>query len=135
IAAGGRPKNGPSTNRVVVLAKACHEIVTSSTSAQRICALTGIGLSLQRLHRDRGVAKSVEAQYLEHLGLTKSAYRELCLRFAVLVGEPTGMSPKMYRSQIIQAADILGIALDRQRLKTPSADAWSWDSALKVKNL
>lgn len=128
LAAGGRAKKKTSTSKVAILAQSCSELLhSSSTSAQRTRALSSIGLLLQRLHPDRNLAKGSEEKYLENLGLIQSSYRELCLRFAVSVGDPAGLSRGDYREKVIHVADKFGVALDRDRTKTPLADAWIWD--------
>ncbi|OFT64454.1 UvrD-helicase domain-containing protein [Corynebacterium sp. HMSC05D03] len=135
LAAGGRAKKKTSANKVAVLAGSCNELLyPSSTSAQRTRALIDIGLSLQRLHPDRGLAKASEERYLESLGLTKSAYRELCLRFAVAAGDPTGLSRGDFREKVVQVADKFGVALDRDRTKTPLANVWIWDGVPTAEN-
>ncbi|MFW9045784.1 UvrD-helicase domain-containing protein [Corynebacterium striatum] len=128
LAAGGRGKGKSSKGKVVALAKSGNLLLdSSSTSAKRTKALGETGILLQRLHSDEQLAKAEEENYLETLGLTKSSYRELCLRFVVAVGDPAGQSRSAYREKLIQVAEGFGIALDRGRTKTPSADVWPWD--------
>jgi len=130
LAAGGRAKGRLSSSKVVILARSCNQLLNpSSTSAKRTRALTDIGLSLQRLHPDRVLAEASEEQYLAHLGLTKGAYRELCLRFAVAAGNPAGLLPSAYREKIVTAADRLEIDLNRKSLRTPASNVWIWDEA------
>ncbi|MBA4506332.1 UvrD-helicase domain-containing protein [Corynebacterium sanguinis] len=130
LAAGGRAKGRLSSNKVVVLARSCNQLLNpSSTSAKRTRALIDIGLSLQRLHPDKVLAKASEEKYLASLGLTKGAYRELCLRFAVAAGDPAGLPPSAYREKLVKAVDRLEIDLNRKSLRTPASELWIWEEA------
>ncbi|AGG66647.1 UvrD-helicase domain-containing protein [Corynebacterium callunae] len=128
FAAGGHGKGKSSKSKVAALAKSGNLLLdSSSTSAKRTKALAETGILLQQLHSDEQLAKAGEEIYLETLGLTKSSYHELCLRFVVAVGDPARQSRSAYREKLIQVAEGFGIALNRGRTKTPSADAWPWD--------
>lgn len=128
-AAGGRGKKKPSKNKVVALAKVGNAVLDfSSTSAKRTKALRETGILLQRLHSDTKLASLEQENYLENLGLTKRSYHELCLRFVVAVGDPSGQSSSTYRKKLIEVAEGVGISLNRRSIKTPSDDVWPWDS-------
>lgn len=130
LAVGGWAKGRLSSSKVVVLARSCNQLLNpSSTSAKRTRALIDIGLSLQRLHPDKVLAKASEEKYLASLGLTKGAYRELCLRFAVAAGDPAGLPPSAYREKLVKAVDRLEIDLNRKSLRTPASEVWIWEKA------
>ncbi|ERS53282.1 UvrD-helicase domain-containing protein [Corynebacterium segmentosum] len=127
LAAGGRSKGKSSKNKIVALAKASSLLLdSSSTSAKRTKALRETGILLQRLNPDKQLSTAEEEDYLENLRLSKSSYHELCLRLVVTVGNPSEQSSSTYRKKLIQAAEGVGISLDRGRMKTPKADVWPW---------
>lgn len=134
--AGAAAPMKPKASKLTRLAYAIHESQNEGQpSTNRIAALRMLERSLRELGTD-GLSELSTEDYLASRELTRSQFRERCLRLAMAVDAPFGSAPSAFKAQMLQqrmSQEELGWSL--QRAPVPAGDKWPAKPTFKMEAL
>jgi DNA helicase II / ATP-dependent DNA helicase PcrA len=123
--AGVAPGSG-SSNRLVVLATLFHNIQDETTAPRaRVEALNDLESVLHQL-TPKDLAELDLDDFLDHIKLSRRAYRERCLRLATSLKPPFEVKPSEFKSELADSSDFQRVMhWTLSGLKVPNGDKWA----------